>query len=64
MADVKQRRLLSSDGLTGWSCSVPRLTDGGLLVMTGHVVPLDAVSVEIVEDGEAGLEREIYLLTN
>jgi len=24
-------------------------------MMTGHVVPLDPVSVEIVEDGEAGL---------
>jgi len=34
---------------------VSGLTDRGLLVMAGHVVPLDAVSVEIVEDGETGL---------
>lgn len=34
---------------------VPGLTDGGFLMMAGHVVPLDTVSVEIVEDGEAGL---------
>ena len=25
------------------------------LVMTGHVVPLDAVGVEVVEDGQADL---------
>ena len=34
---------------------IPGLADRGLLMMAGHVVPLDAVSVEIVEDGEAGL---------
>ena len=33
------------------------LADDGLLVVTGHVVPLDAVSVEIVEDGETGLKE-------
>ena len=25
--------------------------------MTGHVVPLDSISVEVVEDGQAGLLR-------
>ena len=40
---------------------VSGLTDRGLLVMAGHVVPLDAVSVEIVEDGETGLgARQSY----
>ena len=31
------------------------LTDDWLLVVAGHVVPLDPVRVEVVEDGEAGL---------
>jgi len=31
------------------------LADDGLLVLAGHVVPLDAVAVEVVEDGQAGL---------
>ena len=40
---------------------VSGLTDRGLLVVAGHVVPLDAVSVEIVEDGETGLgARQSY----
>ena len=30
-------------------------------MVAGHVVPLDPVSVEIVEDGEAGLEDKIKL---
>ena len=34
---------------------IPRLADRWLLMMAGNVVPLDPVSVEIVEDGEAGL---------
>ena len=29
--------------------------DGGLLVVAGHVVVLDAVAVKVVEDGEAAL---------
>ena len=36
-------------------CLVPLLAHGGLLVVAGHVVPLDPVRVEVVEDGEAGL---------
>ena len=28
------------------------LADDGLLVLAGHVVPLDAVAVEVVEDGQ------------
>ena len=32
------------------------LADGGLLVVAGHVVPLDAVSVKVVEHGQASLE--------
>ena len=31
------------------------LTDEGLFVVTGDVVPLHAVTVEVVEHGEAGL---------
>ena len=31
------------------------LADGGLLVVAGDVVPLDAVGVEVVEDAQAGL---------
>ena len=31
------------------------LADEGLLVVAGDVVPLDAVVVEVVEDGQAGL---------
>ncbi len=31
------------------------LADDRLLVLAGHVVPLDAVAVEVVEDGHAGL---------
>jgi hypothetical protein len=34
---------------------IPRLADRWLLMVAGNVVPLDAVSVEIVEDGETGL---------
>ena len=30
-------------------------TEGRFLVMAGHVVPLDAVGVEVVEDGQAEL---------
>ena len=30
------------------------LADDGLLVLAGHVVPLDPVAVEVVEDGQAG----------
>jgi len=30
------------------------LAHEGLHVMTGHIVPLDAVIVEIVQDGQAG----------
>jgi len=33
----------------------PRLADCGLLVVAGHVVPLDAVSVEVVQDAKTGL---------
>ena len=33
-------------------CLVVGFTDGGLLVMAGHIVPLDSVSVEIVEDSQ------------
>ena len=40
---------------------VPGLTDGGFLMMAGHVVPLDTVSVEIVEDGEAGLGERMLV---
>ena len=32
-----------------------RLTDDGLAVVAGHVVELDPVVVEVVEDGEAVL---------
>ncbi len=31
------------------------LADDGLLVGAGHVVPLDAVAVEVVEHSQAGL---------
>jgi len=42
--------------LAGWLAGlIPGLTDGGLLMMAGNIVPLDPVSVEIVEDGETGL---------
>jgi len=34
---------------------VSGLTDGGLLVVAGHIVPLDAVSVEVVQDAQANL---------
>ena len=30
------------------------LADDRLLVLAGHVVPLDPVAVEVVEDGQAG----------
>ena len=39
---------LLSDGLELFA-------DGGLLVVAGHVVVLDAVAVKVVEDGEAAL---------
>jgi len=31
------------------------LAHDGLLMMTGDVMPLDTVSVEVIEDGHAGL---------
>jgi len=34
---------------------VSGLTDGGLLVVAGHVVPLDAVGVEVVQNAQANL---------
>jgi len=36
-------------------CCTLSLTDRRFLVMTGHVMEPDAVVVEVVEDGEAGL---------
>ena len=41
------------------------LADDGLLVLAGHVVPFDAVAVEIVQDGHAGLGLAtlLHLLT-
>jgi hypothetical protein len=33
----------------------PGLADGGLLVVAGHVVPLDTVSIEVVQNAKAGL---------
>ncbi len=41
------------------------LADDGLLVLAGHVVPLDAVAVEVVEDGQArlGVAAVLNLLT-
>lgn len=40
----------------------PLLAHGGLLVVAGHVVPLDPIGVEVVEDGEAGLGAGRLLL--
>ena len=34
------------------------LTDGRLLVVAGHVVPLDPVRVKVVEHAQAGLDRQ------
>ena len=34
----------------------PGLTHSRFLVMTGYIVPLDTVSIEIVENTETGLE--------
>ena len=41
------------------------LADDGLLVLAGHVVPLHAVAVEVVEDGHArlGIASVLNLLT-
>lgn len=36
------------------------LTDEGFLVVAGHIVPLDTVVVEVVEDGEARLTLVIF----
>ena len=40
----------------------PGLADGGLLVVAGHIVPLDAVSIEVVQDPQAGLQHKINIL--
>jgi len=37
------------------------LTDDGFLVVTGNIVPLDAVSIEVVQDGQAGLRLPALL---
>ena len=34
------------------------LADDGLLVVAGHVVPLDPVRVKVVEHAQAGLDRQ------
>ena len=42
------------EGLPGiLDVSLDVLADDGLLVLAGDVVPLDAVAVEVVEDGQA-----------
>ena len=44
------------EGLAGKAeVSLHILTDDGLLVVAGHVVPLDPVPVEVVQHGHAGL---------
>jgi len=37
------------------------LTDGRLLVVAGHVVPLDTVRVKVVEHAQAGLGMALVL---
>ena len=54
------------EGLFGVSdVALHVLADDGLLVLAGHVVPLDAVAVEVVEDGQArlGVAAILNLLT-
>jgi hypothetical protein len=38
--------------------------DDGLLVVASHVVPLDAVIVQVVQDGQAGLINVVLLEKN
>lgn len=49
-------------GLSGKvEVSLNILADDGLLVVAGDVVPLDAVPVEVVKDGHAGLVITVKL---
>jgi hypothetical protein len=46
----------------GFGGLAPGLADGGLLVVARHVVPLDPVRVEVVQDTQASLQNKAVLV--
>jgi hypothetical protein len=51
--------LLRRGGPNGFGLDglAPGLADGWFLVVAGHIVPLDTVRIEVVQDAKAGLQE-------